>query len=202
MRTKKEILDYIDRQPWRDKFYKNAFEYGRETKSFDDSLIEGIFYWADTEEGTSFWEEIAEKYRKWYNAKEHAVTSWEEYCEKVPVTNEDYYYFNRDGLMAIIHSYNKNRDPKTDVNIMPKDLCVAFHAYMKLVQLKAYWDKDYNYNEYADRYKLVFLGENITTSSILNAGNKLHGFYFPTKEYAEKFYSTFEELFKIAKPIL
>lgn len=104
--------------------------------------------------------------------------------------------------MAIIHNYNKNRNPRTDVNIMPKDLCVAFHAYMKLVQLKAYWDKDYNYNEYAGRYKLVFLGKNITTTSILNVGNKLHGFYFPTKEYAEEFYSTFEDLFKIAKPIL
>ena len=202
MRTKKEILDYIDSQSWRDKFYKNIFESEHGTKSFDISLIDLAFYWRNTEEGANFWKEIAEKYRKWYEEKKHAVTSWEEYCEKVPVTNEDYYYSNRDGLMAIIHSYNKNRDPKTDVNIMPKDLCVAFHAYMKLVQLKSYWDKDYNYDEYVDRYKLVFLGENITTSSILNAGNKLHGFYFPTKEYAEKFYSTFEELFKIAKPIL
>ena len=29
-----------------------------------------------------------------------------------------------------------------------------------------------------------------------------NGFYFPTREYAEEFYSTFEDLFKIAKPIL
>lgn len=202
MRTKKEILDYIDSQPWKDKFYKYAFEYGRETKSFDGSIISSNFYWADTEEGIGFWKEIAEKYLKWYNAKEHAVTSWEEYCEKVPVTNEDYYYSNRDGLMAIIHNYNKNRDPETDVNIMPKDLCVAFHAYMKLVQLKSYWDKDYNYDEYVDRYKLVFLGKKITASLVSNVGNNLYGFYFPTREYAEEFYSIFEDLFKIAKPIL
>ena len=202
MRTKKEILDYIDSQPWKDKFYKNTFESECNTKSFDDLLIDSAFYWDDTKEGAGFWKEIAEKYQKWYNAKKHAVTSWEEYCEKVPVTNEDYYYSNHDGLMAIINKYNKNRDPKTDVNIMSKDLCTAFHAYMKLVQLKSYWDKDYNYNDYINRYKLAFLGKNITISPFSNVGNNLHGFYFPTREYAEEFYSTFEDLFKIAKPIL
>lgn len=202
MRTKKEILNYIDSQPWGNKFYKYAFESEREIESFDETIIDCAFYWVDTKEGMSFWEKIAKEYRNWYNAKEHAVTSWEEYCEKVPVTNEDYYYSNRDGLMAIIHNYNKNRDPETDVNIMPKDLCVAFHAYMKLVQLKSYWDKDYNYDEYVDRYKLVFLGKKITASLVSNVGNNLYGFYFPTREYAEEFYSTFEDLFKIAKPIL
>ena len=202
MRTNKEILDYIDSQPWKDKFYKNAFESERGTKSFDASLIDSVFYWGDTKEGSRFWAEIAEKYRKWYNANQHAVTSWEEYCKKVPVTNEDYYYSNSDGLMAIINKYNKNRDPKTDVNIMSKDICTAFHAYMKLVQLKSYWDKDYNYNEYKDRYKLTFSGKNVTIFSLLNTGNNLHGFYFPTKEYAEEFYNTFEDLFKIANPIL
>ena len=104
--------------------------------------------------------------------------------------------------MAIINKYNKNRDPKTDVNIMSKDLCTAFHAYMKLVQLKSYWDKDYNYNDYINRYKLAFLGKNITISPFSNVGNNLHGFYFQTREYAAEFYSTFEDLFKIAKPIL
>lgn len=203
MRTKKEILDYIDSQPWRDKFYKNIFESEHGTKSFDNSLIDLAFYWRNTEEGANFWKEIAEKYRKWYNAKEHAVTSWEEYCEKSPMTESNYYYSSLGVLTNLCSaSLGSSRDPKTGVKIMSKEYCEAFHAYMKLVQLKSYWDKDYNYNEYADRYKLVFLGKNITTSSILNAGNKLHGFYFPTKEYAEEFYSTFEELFKIAKPIL
>ena len=69
MRTKKEILDYIDSQSWRDKFYKNIFESEHGTKSFDISLIDLAFYWRNTEEGANFWKEIAEKYRKWYEEK-------------------------------------------------------------------------------------------------------------------------------------
>lgn len=203
MRTKKEILDYIDSQPWKDKFYKYAFEYGRETKSFDGSIISNSFYWADTEEGIVFWREISEKYLKWYNAKEHAVTSWEEYCEKSPMTESNYYYSSLGVLTNLCSaSLGSSRDPKTGVKIMSKEYCEAFHAYMKLVQLKSYWDKDYNYNDYVDRYKLVFLEENITTFPVLDDGNRLHGFYFPTREYAMEFYSTFEDLFKMAKPIL
>lgn len=134
--------------------------------------------------------------------KKHTVTSWEEYCKKVPRIGE-YYYNNEDGyLTKAIDNPRAYKDPIADVDVMPKELCEAFHAYMKLVQLKSYWDKDYNYNDYVDRYKLVFLEENITTFPVLDDGNRLHGFYFPTREYAKEFYSTFEDLFKIAKPIL
>ena len=201
MRTKKEILDYINSQPWKDKFYKYAFESERETKSLDDSLIDSAFYWGDTKEGTRFWTEVAEKYRKWYNTKQHAVTSWEEYCEKVPVTNNEYYY-SEYGILFKTDDYNAKRDPIAGVGFMSKEYCEAFHAYMKLVQLKSYWDKDYNYNEYEDRYKLALSGKNITIFPIFNVNNKLQGFYFPIKEYAEEFYDTFEDLFKIANPIL
>lgn len=203
MRTKKEILNYIDSQPWGNKFYKYAFESECEIESFDETIIDCAFSWVSTEEGMGFWSKIAKTYRNWYNAKEHAVTSWEEYCEKVPVTNNEYYYSEYGILLKTDdYYYNAKRDPIAGVGFMPKEYCEAFHAYMKLVQLKAYWDKDYNYSEYIDRYKLSFLGENIMTLPFSNVGNKLHGFYFPTKEYAEKFYSTFEDLFKIAKPIL
>lgn len=56
---KKEILDYIDSQPWKDKFYKNAFESEGDTKSFDDLLIDNAFYRGETKEGAGFWKEIA-----------------------------------------------------------------------------------------------------------------------------------------------
>lgn len=201
MRTKNEIFDYIDSQPWGSKFYKYAFKDNNKIESFDGTVIDKAFSWTGTEEGMKFWGKIAEEYHNWYNAKEHAVTSWEEYCEKTPVTNNEYCY-SEYGILLKSDDYNAKRDPIAGAGFMSKEYCEAFHAYMKLVQLKAYWDKDYNYGEYVDRYKLSFFGENIMTFPFSNVGNKLHGFYFPTKEYAEKFYSTFKDLFKIAKPIL
>ena len=202
MKTKEQIIDYINSQPWKNSFYENAFK-SRLVPTYDEYTISDSFCWADTKEGVGFWEEVCNTYMKWFENSEHAVTSWEEYCEKVPVTNEDYYYSNHYGLMAIINKYNKNRKPKTDVNIMSKDLCKAFHAYMKLVQLKSYWDKDYDYNNYSGRYKIALNNKNdIIFEPIVLGKSPVVGFYFPTKKYANKFYETFKDLFKIAKPIL
>ena len=157
----------------------------------------------DTKEGVGFWEEVCDAYMKWFENNEHEVTSWEEYCEKVPVIGKHYYYSKYGNLTAIDNSCYTTRNPMSDVNVMPKELCEAFHAYMKLVQLKAYWDKDYDYNNYSGRYKIVFNKENdIIFKPIVLGKSPVIGFYFPTRKYANKFYETFKDLFEIAKPIL
>ena len=139
---------------------------------------------------------------KWFENNEHEVTSWEEYCEKVPVIGK--YYYSEDGnLITIDNRCYTTKDSMSYVNVMPKELCEAFHAYMKLVQLKAYWDKDYDYNNYSGRYKIVFNKENdIIFKPIVLGKSPVIGFYFPTRKYANKFYETFKDLFEIAKPIL
>lgn len=203
MKTKEQIIDYIDSQPWGNAFYGNVFKFGCPPCHFDEYLIYSSFDWVKTEEGIPFWDNINKKYAKWFENEQHAVTSWEEYCEKVPITNEDYCYTDCRDLIQCNKIYTKIRHPKMDVNIMSKNLCEAFNAYMKLVQLKAYWDKDYDYTKFSGRYKLAFNEENDIAFEPISLGKSpVIGFYFPTKKYANKFYETFKDLFKIAKPIL
>lgn len=202
MKTKEQIIDYINSQPWKNSFYENAFK-SRLTPSYDEYTISDSFCWADTKEGAGFWEEVCNKYMEWFENSEHEVTSWEEYCKKVPVIGKRYYYSEDGNLITIDNRCYTTRDPMFDVNIMSKELCEAFHAYMKLVQLKAYWDKDYNYNHYVSRYKIALNKENdIIFELIIFDKSPVIGFYFPTKKYANKFYETFKDLFEIAKPIL
>lgn len=202
MKTKEQIIDYINSQPWKNAFYENAFK-SRLVPSYDEYTISDSFCWADTKEGAGFWEEVCNTYMKWFENSEHEVTSWKEYCEKVPIIGK-YYYYSEDGnLITIDNRCYTTKDPISDVNVMPKELCKAFHAYMKLVQLKAYWDKDYDYSKFSGRYKLTFNDKgDISFVSILFDKSPATGFVFPSKKYANKFYEAFKDLFEIAKPIL
>lgn len=203
MKTKEEIIDYINRQPWGVAFYRNVVKFGNTPCSFDKYLIYSSFDWLNTEDGPLFWNDVNTKYMTWFDGEEHAVTSWEEYCERAPIIGEQYYYSEDGYLTTANNSYCTSRYPVSDVNVMPKELCEAFHAYMKLVQLKAYWDKDYDYTKFSGRYKLIFTEENDIVFELISVGKfPVIGFYFPTRKYANKFYETFKDLFKIAKPIL
>lgn len=202
MKTKEQIINYIDSQSWKNAFYENAFKGGC-TPTYDEYTIFYSFIWANTKEGIDFWMRIDLEYKKWFNDEEFAVTSWEEYCKKVPLTNNEYYYSDGCCLIKLSENYHRHRHPRQDVNIMPKEYCEAFLAYMKLVQLKAYLDKDYDYNHYNGRYKIAFNKENdIIFEPIKFDKSPAIGFVFPTKKYANKFYETFKDLFEIAKPIL
>lgn len=201
MKTKEQIIDYINSQPWKNAFYENAFN-GGATPIYDEHIISDLFIWLNTKEGTEFWQKVNDDYKKWFYSEEHAVTSWKEYCEK-PIIGKHYYYSEDGNLTSVDNSCYTTRDPISDVNVMSKELCEAFHAYMKLVQLKAYWDKDYDYNNYSGRYKIALNEKNdIIFEPVVFDKSPVIGFYFPTKKYADKFYETFKDLFEIAKPIL
>lgn len=172
---------------------------------YDGGTISCLFTWCNTKEGEEFWRKVNDDYQNWFYKEDHAVTSWEKYCKKVPVTNNEYYYYSEDGyLTKASDNPRAYKDPITDVNVMPKEYCEAFHAYMKLVQLKAYWDKDYDYDKSnALRYKLAFNEKNdIMFVPIPFEKSPATGFVFLSKKYANKFYETFKDLFEIAKPIL
>lgn len=98
MKTKEQIIDYINSRPWKNAFYENAFK-GGIASSYDEFTIYNSFIWNDTKEGVKFWKEVNKAYTIWFEGEEHAVTSWKEYCKKVSVIGK-YYYYNEDGYLT------------------------------------------------------------------------------------------------------
>ena len=80
------------------------------------------------------------EYLKWYN-EAGRPTTWEEYCEQNPITDGAYYIDDSSIITPILDSHPKDVD--NDINVMTKELCEAFIAYMKLIQLRNAWVKDY-----------------------------------------------------------
>lgn len=124
--------------------------------------------------------------------------SWKEYCRQNPV-NAGYCYIDKDCTIdfAITSSSNVDRNADTDVNVMTKDLCEAFLAYMKLIQLRNAWVKDCDAEDCS--IKIVAKDNAIFRDSYMQF---MHGLSFPTPEMADDFMDTFEDLLEIAKPLL
>jgi len=80
---------------------------------------------------------------------------------------------------------------------MSKDLCDAFLAYMKLIQLRNAWVKGWD-EEYCS-YKIE-----AKDGVILSAARTrfMYGLSFPTPEMADEFMETFRDLLEVAKPLI
>lgn len=157
MKTKEQILEWLDKQPWKGEFYEEVFLNGSRYQIFyDDAFIIGAFSWEVTKAGLNVWEQRHENYLQWYN-EDDRPTTWKEYCEQNPIKAGDGYIDEFSVINFIGNS--RNRDEVNDVNAMPEYLCKAFLAYMKLIQLRNAWVKDCaNGNE--DEYlKIVYTEE-------------------------------------------
>lgn len=80
---------------------------------------------------------------------------------------------------------------------MSKDLCEAFLAYMKLIQLRNAWVKDCD--KTACCFKIKSQKDEITDGACPYFEN---GLSFPTLTMADEFISTFKDLLEVAKPLL
>lgn len=79
MKTVSQVMEYLNKQDWKDEFFKYA-----DTKlSFDKDLLEEAFEWDDTPQGVDFWLIRDKEYLDWYNSEEK-VTSWEEFKKTNP----------------------------------------------------------------------------------------------------------------------
>jgi hypothetical protein len=139
---------------------------------------------------------------KEYEKQNELPKTWEEFCERNPVTPDEYW------IETVYSRYcNGLRDRKRDAH-MDKNVCVSLQeakahtALMQLRQLrKCYignwepdWEKDYKYKygvNFSDN-KLMVL-EWCKTSCTLS---------FPTEELAKQFLNNFRDLLEIAKPLL
>lgn len=195
MKTKEQILDWLDEQPWANEFYKTVFTlHVNSSLSYNESFILNAFDWAKTKSGISVWMKRDMEFRKWYNSNDKPL-SWEEYCRQNPIKAGDSYINEISEILSLEGS--RDRDEDDDVNVMPEYLCEAFLAYMKLIQLRNAWVKDCE-NGNKNLYRIVWS----PSKGFWCFYGGWKGLSFPTKAMADKFINTFKDLLEEAKPLI
>ena len=192
MKTKEQILEWLDKQPWKNEFYENHFKHNIGDRiSFNENFIRSSFDWPI---GGGVWIERENEYLRWYNSNDRPM-SWEEYCEQNPLTDRDWCISGNCGVLSCIPG--RMRDAGRDANAMSKELCKAFLAYMKLIQLRNAWVRDYDYmNMY---HKVVVCNDAPYVKSVHHS---VSGLSFPDAMMANEFINTFRDLLKTAKPLI
>lgn len=189
MKTKEQILEWLDKQPWKNEFYENHFKHKIGDRiCFNENFIRSAFDWPI---GGDVWLERENEYLKWYNSNDNPM-SWEEYCEQNPPTTGNDWY--------ISDSCNLNTrlcDSKRKPNVMSKELCEAFVAYMKLIQLRNAWVKDCT--DCVTFARITTIHNSLT---IMSVGDNTNGLSFYSKDVAQEFIDTFKNLLETAKPLL
>lgn len=193
MKTKEQILRWLDKQPWKCEFYEAAVLSDRACKiSYNTNLLILAFDWSTTKQGSNVWKKRNEEYQKWYNSPNNRPQSWEEYCKENPVKETD--WFIDDSCQILPMEGNCARDNDT-ANIMSKEYCKAFVAYMKLFQLRNAWVQDFGG---VLTYKLITIDDKLYIRSM----DDTNGLSFPTGKMAEVFMEIFIDLLEVAKPLL
>ena len=196
MKTKEQILDWLDEQPWASEFYKTVFTLRvNSSLSYNESFISNAFDWVKTKSGISVWKERDSEFRRWYNSYDKPM-SWEEYCRQNPIKAGDGYIDEISDINSIEGS--RDRDEDDDVNVMPEYLCEAFLAYMKLIQLRNAWVKNCENGDNDEYLKIVYTEK----SGFYAVRLGKTGLSFPTLAMAYEFIKTFEDLLEIAKPLI
>ena len=197
MKTKEQILDWLNNQPWANEFHKAVFTLRTDLNlNYNDRFIFGAFRWEKTEQGRDVWSIRNKDFRQWYDSNDKP-TSWAEYCRQNPIKEGECYIDDVCCILDATTSLGKQRNVDMDANIMSKDLCEAFLAYMKLIQLRNAWVKNCDADDYL--IKIEAKNNGIFKDSYLQFMN---GLSFPTHEMAKEFISTFFDLLEIAKPLL
>lgn len=194
MKTEKQIIEWLNEQPWRYAFYEAVFFLGNYQMYYDEDFLRDAFDWDKTSQGRNIWEGRDEEYQKWYNSNSKPM-SWEEYCRQNPAKEDDWFISGACGVLKC--NGKRERGTTTDINIMSKELCEAFLAYMKLIQLRNAWVNTYDdANVY---YRIMSVNDQIT---ILSFDYYIKGLSFPTRGIADEFAETFKDLLETAKPLL
>lgn len=196
MKTKKQILDWLDKQPWKGEFYEEVFLAGCGHKlPYDENLIKSAFIWSCTKSGMGTWRQRHKDFQKWYNGSGRPTT-WEKYCNQNPIIGREYYIDEYSDILAAVPGA---RDKDADINVMPEKLCTAFRAYMKLIQLRNAWVKDCENGGDDNKYRRIVYTEERGFYGV-RLGKT--GLSFPTLAMAEDFINTFKDLLEVAKPLI
>ena len=188
MKTKEQILKWLNEQPWKGEFYEAAFFDRGFPIIYDEYFICGAFDWSATKSGACIWKQRDIVFRQWYTSNDKPM-SWEEYCEQNPIKDDIHHYID------IIPLLGRGRgDASADIHAMSKDLCEAFLAYMKLIQLRNAWAKDGDEN----LCRIVWSPNRGFWCT--RCGH--NGLSFSTEAIGEEFINTFKDLLEEAKPLI
>lgn len=191
MKTKEQILEWLDKQPWKNEFYEEFFKDDSKIICYNENFIRYAFDWHNLSHRELTWKPRDEEYRKWYNSNDKPM-SWKEYCEQNPITANDYFINKNCDIFRC--DTKARRDFEIDANVMPRNLCEAFVAYMKLIQLRNAWVGDAK-----THYKITIAYGSLFISDVLDFST---GLSFPTQEMAYEFLNAFKNLLETAKPLL
>lgn len=194
MKTKEQILKWLNEQPWKCEFYEETFinRLGA-VVSYNEDFIIDAFCWTSTKSGATVWAKRNTDFRSWYDANDRPM-SWEEYCEQNPIKEGAYYL---DGICRLQQAGPRNKNEITDINVMSKDLCEAFLAYMKLIQLRNAWVKDCDKTGCC--FRILTEKDSIVHKTCIFC---TRGLSFPTTAMADEFVETFNDLLEVAKPLI
>ena len=141
---------------------------------------------------------------KEYEKQNELPKTWEEFCEKYFLQDEEVFITSGGGLLTVAESFGRKfRISDEDKNICTsKQEAQAFIALMQLRQLrKAYvkdWEPDWT-NCKVLKYSITFI-EGVL--NIVGTVTAQHSMSFPTEKIAKQFLTNFKDLLEIAKPLL
>lgn len=132
--------------------------------------------------------------------KQEPPRSWEEFCEKYPVKDTEY-YIDGDSIISNCGNHSRNKTLHRTM-CTSKEEAEAFLALMQLRQLRKAWVGDWN-PEIKKKYGIIYY------SNLIRCFNTDFGIFdtpglltFPTKGMAEEFLNCFKDLCKTAKILL
>lgn len=139
---------------------------------------------------------------KEYEKQNELPKTWEEFCERNPVTPNEYWIETIDSRYC--HGFrNRERDINRDKNVcVSLQEATAFTALMQLRQLRKAYVKDWepDWNNYHIRKYNILSDNNVV--QIVPAVSLQRTLSFPTFELASQFLNNFKDLLEIAKLLL
>jgi len=142
---------------------------------------------------------------KEYEKQNELPKTWEEFCDKYPVSNNEAAISHNSAILTFDELPNtfKERNPDVDRNFCTsKQDAQAFLALMQLRQLRKAYVKDWE-PDWSDCRRPKFSITCIEgVLSIFDTVTVHRSMSFPNSKLAKQFFNNFKDLLEIAKPLL
>ena len=141
---------------------------------------------------------------KEYEKQNELPKTWEEFCDKYPVTNNEVVISDNSDILTFDDFPNPSteRDPDVDRNFCTSlKEAEAFLALMQLRQLRKAYVKDWEPDWINESIKYC-IEVDCNELLVYSWYHKSHILSFPTYELAEQFLTNFKDLIEVAKPLL